>query len=125
MVGLSIVVVRGGKADFLVGLLRSLSRSTLASLMLTLPVSVRVLSVVMRVPRVAVRPIVLPVALPTVPCLAAFGSRAPAVFLAVLPVMLLEPIVLPIRDGISDSVERRFVADCFFVVDIDGFLLPI
>jgi hypothetical protein len=125
MAGLSIVVVRGGNADFLVGLVRSLSRSTLESLMLTLPVSVRVLSVVMRVPRVAVRPIVLPVVLPTVPRLAAFGSRTPAVFSAVLLVALLAPIVLPIRDGISDLVERWFVADCFFVVDIDGSLLPI
>jgi len=79
----------------------------------------------MRVPRVAVRPIVLPVALPTVPRVAVFGSRMPVVFSAVPLVVLFAPIVLPIRDGISDLVERWFVADCFFVVDIDGSLLSI
>jgi hypothetical protein len=42
--------------------------------------------------------------------------------------MLLEPIVRPIRDGISDSIERRLVAGCLFcvlVLDTDGALLPI
>lgn len=129
MVGLLIVVVRGGKADFLVGLVPSLSRSTLESLIprpsRSLLTSVRVLSVVMRVPRVAVRPIVLPAALPIVPRVAAFGSRTPAMFSTVLLVVFLVPIVLSVREVDLVSGERWFVADCFFVVDIDGSLLPI
>jgi len=48
--------------------------------------------------RPAGRPIVLPVALPTVPLVAALGSRAPATFSADRLVMLLSPIVLPIRE---------------------------
>jgi hypothetical protein len=114
-------IVRGGNADFLVGLVPSLSRETLVSLMpmllLSRLTSVRVLSVWMRVPRPAVRPIVLPVALPTVPRVVAFGSRT--------LVVLLSPIVLPIREVDFASGERWLVADFFLDTDIDGSLLPI
>jgi len=102
VVELSIVVVRGGKADFLVGLEPSLCRSTLESLTLSPSCSpltaVRVLSVVMRVPRVVVRPIVLPEVLPTALRAVSPGSRKLVVFFV--------SISLPIRDGISDSAER-------------------
>lgn len=121
VVVLSIIVVRGGNADFLVGLVRSLNGATLASLTLkpscSLLTSVRVLSVVMRVSRPAVRPMVRPVALPTVPRVDSFGSRT--------LVVLLAPIVLPIRDVDFASGERRLGSDCFFVAEIDGSLLPI
>lgn len=115
-------VVSGGNADFLAGLEPSLNRemlvlvSLIPMLLLSRLTSVRVLSVVMRVSRPAVRPIVLPVALPTVPRVAAFGSRT--------LVVLLAPIVLPIRDVDNASDERWLVAACFFT-DIDGSLLPI
>jgi hypothetical protein len=39
--------------------------------------------------------------------------------------MLSEPIVRPIRDGISDSIERRLVTDCLFVIENDESFLPI
>ncbi|MFC1794108.1 hypothetical protein ACFL3Q_11040 [Planctomycetota bacterium] len=87
-------------------------------------ISVRVRSVPMRVFRPAVRPIVLreespglPVALPTVPRVVAFGSRT--------LVVLLVPIVRPIRELDFTVRERGFVSDCFFVTDIDGVFLPI
>jgi hypothetical protein len=87
-------------------------------------ISVRVRSVPMRVSRPAVRPIVLreespglPVALPTVPRVVAFGSRT--------LVVLLVPIVRPIRELDFTVRERGFVSDCFFVTDIDGSFLPI
>ena len=80
----------------------SLSRAALVSLtpmlLLSRLISVRVRVVPVRVSRPAVRPIVLPVALPTVPRLVAFGSRT--------LVVLLVPIVLPIRDVDFDSGER-------------------
>ena len=78
----------------------------------------------MRVSRPAVRPIVRPVALPTVPRVAALGSRTLVVLLA--PIVLREESTgLPIRDVDLSSGERWLVADCFFVTDIDGSLLPI
>jgi len=118
---LSIIAVRGGNADFLVGLVPSLSLSTLESPALkpsrSLLISVRVLSDVMRASRPAVRPIVLPVVSPTVPRVVAFSSPS----LAVLPA----PIVLPIRDVEFLSCERCVVAACLFDTDIDGSVLPI
>jgi hypothetical protein len=45
---------------------------------------------------------------------------------AVRPIVLREEYPgLPIREVGFASVERRLVADCFFVTDIDGSLLPI
>ena len=75
--------------------------------------------------RPAGRPIVLPAALPTVPRVAAFGSRTPATFSADRLVVLLVPIVRPIRELDFTVRERRSVADCFFVAGIEGVFLPI
>jgi hypothetical protein len=75
--------------------------------------------------RPAGRPIVLPEALPTVPRVAAFGSRTPATFSADRLVVLLVPIVLPIRELDFTVRERRSVADCLFVIETDGSFLPI
>ena len=82
--------------------------------------------------RPAGRPIVLPEALPTVPRVAALGSRTPATFPADRLVVLLPmesrglvPIVRPIRELDFTERERRSVADCFFVAGTEGVLLPI
>jgi len=82
--------------------------------------------------RPAGRPIVLrresrglPAALPTVPRVAALGSWAPAILSADRLVVLLVPIVLPIRELESTLRERWFVADCLFVIEIEGSFLPI
>ena len=75
--------------------------------------------------RPAGRPIVLPAALPTVPRVAALGSRTPATFSADRLVVLLVPIVRPIRELDFTVRERRSVADCFFVAGTEGVLLPI
>lgn len=75
--------------------------------------------------RPAGRPIVLPAALPTVPRVAALGSRMPAIFSADRLVVLLVPIVLPIRELEFTVRERWFAADCLFVIDTDGSFLPI
>lgn len=85
----------------------------------------RVRSVLVRVSRPAGRPIVLPAALPTVPRVAVLGSRAPAILSADRLVVLLVPIVLPIRELESTLRERWFVADCLFVIEIEGSFLPI
>jgi len=126
---LLIMAVRSCGTDLLVGLEPSLNRSTLVSLTLTSLcsrlISVRVLSVVMRVSRPAGRPIVLPVALPTVPRVSAFGSRTPAILSTGPLVVLLAPIVRPIREVDLSSDERRLVTACSFFTDIDGSLLPI
>ena len=98
--------------------------SLIPMLLLSRLISVRVLSVVMRVSLPAVRPIVLPAALPTVPRVAAFGSRTLVVLLAPI-VLRKESPGLPIRDVDFASCERRLVTACFFVTDIDGSLLPI
>jgi hypothetical protein len=124
---LSIIVVRGGKADFLVGLLPSLSRSTLESLTLKPSClrfkSVRVRSVVIRVSRLAVRPIVLPIVLPTVPRVVSFGARKLVVLFG--PIVLREESPgLPIREVDFASGERRLVSDFFFTTDNDGSLVP-
>ena len=115
------MVVPSGGGDFLVGLERSLDRSTLVSLipilLLSRLMSVRVRSVPVCVSRLPARPIVRPVALPTVPRVSVFGPRT--------LVVLFSPIVLPVREVDFVSGERRLVADCFFVADIDGSLLPI
>ena len=79
----------------------------------------------MRVSRPAVRPIVLPVALPTVPRVAAFGSRVPVTFFTGSLVVLLVPIVRPIRELDFTARERWLVADCFFAAGTEGVLLPI
>lgn len=79
----------------------------------------------MRVSRPAGRPIVLPAALPTVPRVATLGSRAPAILSADRLVVLLVPIVRPIRELESTLRERWFVADCFLFIDIEGSFLPI
>ncbi len=85
----------------------------------------RVRVVPVRVSRPAGRPIVLPAALPTVPRVATLGSRAPAILSADRLVVLLVPIVLPIRELESTLRERWFVADCLFVIEIEGSFLPI
>ena len=68
---------------------------------------------------------VLPEALPMVPRVVALGSRTPGIFSAVRPVVLLVPIILPIRELDFTVTERGFVADCFFAAGTDGVLLPI
>jgi len=96
------------------------------------PISVRVRSTGMRLSRLDGRPIVLrresrglSAALPTVPRVAARGSRMPSTFsadrLEVLPV----PIVLPIRELESTLRERWSGADRLSVIETDGSLLPI
>jgi len=89
------------------------------------PTLVRVRSAGVRISRPAGRPIVLPTALPTVPRAAALGSRMPATFSADRLVVLLSPIVLPIRELEFTVRERWFVADCLFVIETDGSFLPI
>ena len=88
-------------------------------------ISVRARVVPVRVSRPAGRPIVLPAALPTVPRVAALGSRTPATFSADRLVVLLVPIVRPIRELDFTVRERRSVADCFFAAGTEGVLLPI
>lgn len=89
-------------------------------------ISVRVRSVLIRVSRLSVLPIVRPAALPTVPRVAVFGSRTPALFSTGFLAVLSEPIVRPIRDGGSACGERTlFVAGCLFVFETAGSLLPI
>ena len=68
---------------------------------------------------------VRPVALPTVPRVAAFGSRTPAILSTDRSVVLLAPIVRPIREVDLSSVERRLVAGFFSVAEPEGSLLPI
>ena len=89
------------------------------------PTSVRVRSVPVRISRPSGRPIVLPAALPTVSRVSSFGSRTPATFSAGRSVVLLSPIVLPIRELEFTVRERWFVADCLFVIETDGSFLPI
>ena len=123
------MVVRSRGTDFLVGLELPRSGATLVSLRLkslcSRRISVRVWAIPVRVPRPAGRPIVLPATVPTVPRVAALGSRTPAIFSADRLVMLLVPIVLPIREVDFIVTERRFVADCFFAAGTEGVLLPI
>jgi len=88
-------------------------------------ISVRVCSVPMRVSRPAGRPIVLPAALPTVSRVAALGSRTPATFSAGPLVVLLVPIVRPIREVDFTVRERWSAADCLFVIEAEGSFLPI
>jgi hypothetical protein len=91
-----------------------------------IPTSGRVRPVLVRVSRPAGRPIVLPAALPTVPRVAALGSRTPAIFPVDRLVMFSEPIDRPIRDGSFAFGERRlFVADRLFVFKTDSSFLPI
>ena len=148
---LLIIVVRSCGEDFLEGLNPSLTLPTLVSLTLkslfSRLISVRVRSVLrkesiglMRVSRPSARPIVLrressglSVALPMVlreesigSRVAGFGSRTPAIFSVDRLVMFSEPIDRPIRDGSFAFGERRlFVADCSFVFETNGSLLPI
>lgn len=123
------MVVHPCDADFLNGLKLSLSGATLASLTLkslrSRLKSARVCAVFVRVSRPAGRPIVLPAVFPTVPRVAAFDPRSPVTFCADQLVVLFVPIVLPIRELDFTAGERRLLADCFFVTDIDGSFLPI